>query len=200
MRYLKARIIDSLALSAVKSDGRPDYPFRMKLYKEAWEILRQLISKHEYPEKWELWRETWHDVAYHYADTAYRCKDLKLASDLILYADKNKSPEISLLAATIHHTNLMEGSMESMGDIVYISDDIKRVREAVKKDNWSRPVMKALAYYFLSTVYTEKLFVKDDILYAYECIQKAIELCPEEVFKAWQKRFSKNIFGKISFR
>ena len=86
-------------------------------------------------------------------------------------------------------------------DGLLLANDSKFLRDSIDSFEWRNPKEQAIAYSVLSDIYSKGIpnLVNADVKYAYSCIQKCAEIDPD-LAKDEIKRYSKNIFGMVTYK
>lgn len=191
-----AEVLDILGQIFMSDDkGKPDFQARMEKCREAWNILKELQARHYKPPSYKdfVFDDFIAEVAWHYGTAAAGCGKSEIALEMMRYANLNKHPSGYLYIAIKHGLDTDKYSS-------CIPDDIRNLRQAVEKENWDNNALRADGYHYLCETYLEGAAAVVDIPYAYYCIQRAVQLNPEnEKTRNLQNRFFEDSSGNISF-
>ena len=138
-------------------------------------------------------------------DVSYDCGLIALALEkadeaALMYerTDYNLHPEAAYSISIIHLMN--EEKYAS-----HFLKDAERLRNAIQSSNWTNDNMKSEAYHTLSTYYCgdyKEFGIQSDVNFAYQCINKAIELNPnnEEYKQEREQDYYISQNGEVEYR
>lgn len=191
VKYAHAQILDVWGQILMTEDKKqPDQRSRMEKCREAWDILKDLQSKHYNRAGMDNFIAA---VAFHYARAAQGCGEVEIALEMLRYADLNENPSGYLDIAIGHLSD--ESRYSSC-----FPDDVRNLKKAVENEKWENNKLRAVGYHFLCLAYLNGQAGVVDVPYAYYCIQRAVELDSEkEECRSLLNRFSEDRSGRISF-
>ena len=134
------------------------------------------------------------DSCWEYARAAFSIKDYDVALEMFNRTDSEKYPYAVVGSLLIHLDDCVGYASE-------IANEVRYVSQSLNSDKWGDSMELASAYAILSSIYATGIphCVNSDVNYAYSCIQKCAELDPE-MAEPELKKYSKNLFGKITYR
>jgi len=139
-------------------------------------------------------RETEVDACYELAKLAYQRDEGDYALQLLARTDIQKWPYAASLKTLIHMSDLER--FDSC-----IKADVAEIQSVLGSSRWESAFEEASAYFSLSIIYAHGIYgyIPANVPYAYECIKKCASL-DEDLAQDELKKYSKGLFGKISYR
>ena len=172
--------------------------FKIGAADRAIERLTQCISEVQFlrSQNWNsnIMNKIEDSVYYDCGCAAYDAKKYDLTLSMLYKVDPTKHPYATVILLAIH--------MDEPDKYGYkIPEEAKLLRNTINSDKWNDSTEKALAYFMLASAYSGSVsnYLKADVNYAYECINKCAEIDPE-LAKSEISRYSKNIFGSVTYK